>query len=569
MKKESSFWGKTIQNGLIGGAVSLLLCLIGMVIAFKVTYIIAGIITMAQIFVFAPLLLDSYMSVKQASSSKVVTLLAVGALAGFLGGVVLAVPIIINQFVDLRAVLINFSPALVSLLTFNLPLVPGIIVLLIVSAVVGLVGTGIFLLPSRLRSAVVTGALIVVFLGLFRDMIVTVVTRWGPVENIFIWIFAQTGLSLLGAIVVFVLVGVLVYWRTNPNKKPIVVLRTPRQQRAVRWGWMAFLGVIVLTLPLILGSYFSEIFDNVGIYILMGLGLHIVVGFAGLLDLGYVAFYAIGAYTLGVLTTTEAVGIAHLTFWEALPIALIVAVFAGVVLGLPILRLRGDYLAIVTLGFGEIIRILVLSDWLKPILGGSEGIQRIAQPTIGNFVFNTQQELYYLILVGIIIAGFISVRLKDSHLGRSWMALREDEDVAEAMGINKVITKLLAFGMGALFSGLGGVLFATKVGSVYPQSFSFIVSINILSLIIIGGMGSIPGVFVGGLVLVGLPLLLSQFAEFRYFIYGAALVYMMLSRPEGLVPESRRRLELHEETVEEPLVEPATVLKTPGELGGK
>jgi branched-chain amino acid transport system permease protein len=294
-----------------------------------------------------------------------------------------------------------------------------------------------------------------------------------------------------------------------------------------------------------------------------------VVGFAGLLDLGYVAFYAIGAYTLGVLTTTEAVGIIHLTFWEALPVALVVAVFAGVVLGLPILRLRGDYLAIVTLGFGEIIRILVLSDWLKPLLGGSEGIQRIAKPTIGPFVFDTQAKLFYLILVGIIIAGFISIRLKDSHLGRSWMALREDEDVAEAMGINKVITKLLAFGMGALFSGLGGVLFATKIGSVYPQSFSFIVSINILSLIIIGGMGSIPGVFVGGLVLVGLPLLLSQFADFRYFIYGAALVYMMLARPEGLVPESRRRLELHEEKTEEPSVEPATVIKTPGELGGK
>jgi branched-chain amino acid transport system permease protein len=396
-------------------------------------------------------------------------------------------------------------------------------------------------------------------------MIVTVVTRWGPVQYILPYLFAQSGLTIPGAIVVFILVGALVYWRTSPNKKPIVVLRNPRQQRMFRWGWMAILGLLVLFIPAILGSYFSEIFDNVGIYILMGLGLNIVVGFAGLLDLGYVAFYAIGAYTLGVLTTTEAVGIIHLTFWEALPIALVVAVFAGVVLGLPILRLRGDYLAIVTLGFGEIIRILVLSDWLKPILGGSEGIQRIAKPTIGPFVFDTQQKLYYLILVGILIAGFISIRLKDSHLGRSWMALREDEDVAEAMGINKVITKLLAFGMGALFSGLGGVLFATKIGSVYPQSFSFIVSINILSLIIIGGMGSIPGVFVGGLVLVGMPLLLSQFADFRYFIYGAALVYMMLARPEGLVPESRRRLELHPEILEEP----ATVLKTPGELGGK
>jgi branched-chain amino acid transport system permease protein len=167
--------------------------------------------------------------------------------------------------------------------------------------------------------------------------------------------------------------------------------------------------------------------------------------------------------------------------------------------------------------------------------------------------------------VFIIIAGFISIRLKDSHLGRSWMALREDEDVAEAMGINKVVTKLLAFAMGALFSGLGGVLFATKVGSIYPQSFSFIVSINILSLIIVGGMGSIPGVFVGGLALVGLPLLLSQFADFRYLIYGAVLVVMMLQRPEGLAPEARRRLELHEDEAGPGLPEEAqTVMKTPG-----
>jgi hypothetical protein len=193
MKKETSFWVKAIQNGLIGGAVSLLLCLIGMVMAFKATYIISGVITMAQIFVFAPILLEGYMSVKQAPSTKVFTLLAVGALAGFLGGVVLAFPIVLNQFIDIRSVLVNFSPALISLLTFNLPLVPGMIVLLVVSAAVGMIGTGIFLLPSRIRRAVVTAALTIVFLGLFRDMIVTVVTRWGPVQYILPYLFAQSG----------------------------------------------------------------------------------------------------------------------------------------------------------------------------------------------------------------------------------------------------------------------------------------------------------------------------------------------------------------------------------------
>jgi branched-chain amino acid transport system permease protein len=370
-------------------------------------------------------------------------------------------------------------------------------------------------------------------------------------------------------VALFVIIGGLAYWSKMRVRKPVVNKRSPRQQRIYRWGTIGVIAVVALVLPLILVPWLPETLDNIGIYILMGLGLNIVVGFAGLLDLGYVAFYAIGAYTLGVLTTSEAVGLLHISFWLATPIALVVAVAAGVILGLPILRLRGDYLAIVTLGFGEIIRIVVLSDWLKPILGGSEGIQRIGNPTIGSLILQNPKQLYYIIIVAILLAGFIATRLKDSHLGRSWMALREDEDVAEAMGINKVVTKLLAFGMGALFSGLGGAIFATKIGSVYPQSFSFIVSINILSLIIIGGLGSIPGVFVGGFVLVGLPSLLSQFADFQPLIYGAVLVIMMLRKPEGLAPEARRRLELRgEEAGPDPQNEPQSMAGNPGRAGG-
>jgi len=288
-----------------------------------------------------------------------------------------------------------------------------------------------------------------------------------------------------------------------------------------------------------------------------------VVGFAGLLDLGYVAFFAIGAYTMGVLTSPE-LAATPLTYWQALPFALGVAVLSGFVLGLPVLKMRGDYLAIVTLGFGEIVRLLVLSDWLRPWLGGTQGIQHIAHPVIGPLDFGSQQMLYYVILAGIVITTFIATRLKDSRLGRSWMALREDEDVAKAMGINHVTTKLLAFMSGAFFAGLGGTLFAAKLSSAYPQSFQFLVSINVVSLIIIGGMGSIPGVLVGGLVLMGLPEILREFAEYRYLVYGALLVAMMLTRPEGLVPEARRRLELHEEKELAPLEEPQPVLKNPG-----
>jgi len=568
MEKKSD-WVKLVKNGIIGGGLSVLLSVIGLVQAFESSYVISGVITMGQIFALSPILFECYLSVRKASTKNTLAALSVGGLVGFVGAAVLAIFVGISHVINIRNVLINVSPDLLSLLTFRLPMAIGLLVLLGVGVIIGVISAAVLSLPARFRNALTQAILYVILLGLFRDLIFTVIIRWGFVQYAFLWLYAQSGLSIPGAIFVFIVVGGLTYWRLGRVKKETPVKRTKQQQSIYQWGTRAIIAIVVLSLPLVLGSYFSEILDNVGIYVLMGLGLNIVVGFAGLLDLGYVAFYAIGAYTLGVLTTTEAVGLLHLSFWAAIPFALVVAVLSGIILGLPVLRMRGDYLAIVTLGFGEIIRILVLSDWLKPHLGGSEGVQQIAQPTIGSFVFGDQQRLYYVILAGILIAGFIAVRLKDSHLGRSWMALREDEDVAQAMGINKVATKLLAFAMGALFSGLGGVLFATKIGSVYPQSFSFIVSINILSLIIIGGMGSIPGVFIGGLALVGLPLLLSQFTDFRYLIYGAALVAMMLYRPEGLAPEARRRLELHEDRVEVPHEEPATVLKTPGELGGK
>jgi branched-chain amino acid transport system permease protein len=286
--------------------------------------------------------------------------------------------------------------------------------------------------------------------------------------------------------------------------------------------------------------------------ILMGLGLNIVVGFAGLLDLGYVAFYAIGAYTVGVLTNlsgelTWAVG---LNFWLALPVAVALATFAGILLGIPVLNVRGDYLAIVTLGFGEIIRILALSDFLKPTIGGSQGIVNIPPPQFLQVLLNQPQTLYYVIVAGCLLALFIGRRLRDSRLGRSWKAMREDEDVAQAMGINLVATKLLAFATGAAFSGLSGSILAIKLGTIYPHSFALLISINVLALIIVGGMGSIPGVFVGSLLLVGLPELLREFAEYRLLIYGALLVVMMQVRPEGFWPEATHKRELHEATPE-------------------
>jgi branched-chain amino acid transport system permease protein len=541
----SRTWQSTLQLGLLGGGIALFLGLVGMVDAFSKRFIINGIITFGQILILGPILILSYMAVNRLKERNAASTLLHGAVAGLMGGAILVLFLLLGQALNLRTMFVNASPALYILINFGAPLPAGTVIPLAYGAAIGLLAGALYLLPVRLRGAIIQGILWVVILGLLRDLITTVVQQWGTVVVYLVWLFANSGLQVPGAIAVFILVVAGSYWN---HTRLAAAAGKPAVQRPVWLRWTITIGglVLMLFLPQILGLFFSDILVNVGLYILMALGLNIVVGYAGLLDLGYVAFFAIGAYTMGILTSPE---IAHigLSYWAALPIALFAAVAAGVILGLPVLRLRGDYLAIVTLGFGEIIRLLVLSDWLKPYLGGSQGIQGIARPAIGPWNFASPQQQYYLLLVFIGIAMFVAWRLKDSRLGRAWMAMREDEDVAQAMGINLISTKLLAFGTGALFSGLSGTIFAARLTSAYPSSFGFLVSINVLAVIIIGGLGSIPGVIVGGLVLVGFPELLREFAEFRLLVYGAVLVAMMLLRPEGLWPEARRRLELHDE----------------------
>jgi branched-chain amino acid transport system permease protein len=300
----------------------------------------------------------------------------------------------------------------------------------------------------------------------------------------------------------------------------------------------------------------SNILATVGLFMLMGIGLNIVVGYAGLLDLGYVAFFAVGAYSAALLTggttvesATESTvtSVAHLSFWVALPIVMIITGLAGVLVGAPVLRLRGDYLAIVTLGFGEIARVLAASDWLRPSLGGGSGITRIPDPNPFGFSFRDPKITYYVLAAMCLIAIYVSWRLVGSRTGRAWSAMREDEQVAEAMGVSIVGYKLRAFTTGAVLGGLAGAVFAARIGSVFPVSFDVQVSITVLALIILGGIGSLPGVVVGALVLVGLPELLREFGEFRLLIYGAVLVGVMILRPAGLIPNVRRSRELQEE----------------------
>jgi branched-chain amino acid transport system permease protein len=529
-------WQSVVRLGLLGGAIALFLCLVGIIEASNETPIISGVISLGQTMLLITVLFPAALAVRDVRSRQGgepprLWLVASGALASFVTAAMLALLVLIGNWLDLRAVFINASPELYEMLTFGLGIPAGLIVMLVVGAGVGALSGLVLSLEARYQQPIITG------LG----MIPIVAILWSA-------LFSGRGLSVVSAAVIFaVSAGASYFWQTSRTRvQTRLDTLPPRGQTVMHWSRRVLPVLLILALP-ILGSYPSEILDNVGIYILMGLGLNIVVGFAGLLDLGYVAFFAIGAYTMGVLTSPEMTWHnLHLGFWGALPIAVLMATLWGVILGIPVLGMRGDYLAIVTLGFGEIIRLLALSDALKPFIGGSNGITGVPKPSLGPIALNTPPTLYYLILAACLLAVFVSTRVKDSRLGRAWMALREDEDVAEAMGIDLVRTKLLAFATGAAFAGLGGAIFASKLTSIYPHSMQLLISINVLCVVIVGGIGSIPGVVVGAVFLIGLPEILREFAEYRMLMYGAALVIMMLVRPEGLVPEARRALELHE-----------------------
>ena len=296
------------------------------------------------------------------------------------------------------------------------------------------------------------------------------------------------------------------------------------------------ISVFALVFPFIFSMYQTNIMITGLIYIMLGLGLNIVVGLAGLLDLGYVAFYAVGAYSYALLNHHFGIG-----FWTALPIGAGVGVLFGVLLGFPVLRLRGDYLAIVTLGFGEIIR-LILENW-NAFSFGPSGIANIPRPSLFGIQLSLQNAtiyLYYLMILLVLFTIFVVNRLQDSRIGRAWIALREDEVACEAMGVDRRKTKLTAFALGATWAGMAGVIFAAKTTFINPASFTIWESIIILCIVVLGGMGSIIGVIVGALILILLPEYLRAFSEYRMLIFGGMLVLMMVFRPGGIVSDVRR-----------------------------
>lgn len=543
--------------GLIGGFIAVLVGAIGMLEAFQSREVVQPFLTFSTVSLLVIAMLLGYLAGRRPppleGEPPVQTgpgnLLA-GGTAGATAGLVLGVFAALAQAVNLRPVFPNVTPGMVRLLTFDQGVGAGLAILFMGGLVVGALGAGLAIAPARWQRALSNALLWVLVAGLFEDFIGQILTGF-KLRSVDRLVFnPRGGLSLLGTVILGVLVFGL-YWSLDPRRAAARtrLLEAPEERRRnLMLGGLAALVVALAILPSFLGPFVAEVLDLVGIFLLMGLGLNIVVGYAGLLDLGYVAFFAVGAYTTAILTSPLSPRWSpELVFWAAIPFVVLAAALAGIIVGTPVLRMRGDYLAIVTLGFGEIARLLFLSDWLRPFVNAARGITRIPNIPVGTIQLNTAPQLFYPIAAFSLLAAYVSWALYRSRIGRAWMAMREDEPVAEVMGINIVTTKLSAFIMGAILAGFGGALFAAKIGSVFPHSFNILVSITVLVLIIVGGMGNIPGVVVGSLLLVGIPNILREFEEYRLLMYGALLIFMMLYKPEGFLPSRQRARELHQD----------------------
>jgi len=548
--------GHAARVGLIGGVTVVFVAAIGMVEQFD-SRALVGPLSLGYTVLFLVPLGFGYLAGGPppqlegfSAPAKGVRNLLAGLLTGALIGAVLGAFVALVGNFDVRDILTNVSPELVRILTFDRGLVGGAALMLVVFAVLSLAGGAAHLLDARWRRPLLDAILWVLLLGML-EALVTQVLRGARISGVGSQLYGPSGeLRVPAAIVVAIAVYALSFAiraRRGSVRARLERMAQPDRRRAAA-ATLVVIVVALAVLPRILGVFLTEVLNIAGIFLLMALGLNIVVGLAGLLDLGYVAFFAVGAYTTAVLTAPASPAISpELTFWLALPLVILAAAFAGILVGTPVLRMRGDYLAIVTLGFGEIARILFLSDWFKPIFGGALGIIGIPDIAIGPLVIRGPQLFFYAVFAFVLIAAYMSYAVQDSRMGRAWMAMREDESVAEAMGVNIVAAKLWAFIIGAVLASFAGALFAVKIGSVFPHSFEVFVSFTVLIIIIVGGMASVPGVVLGALVLVGLPELLREFEQYRFLIYGVLLIFMMLKRPEGFIPSRRRARELHEE----------------------
>jgi len=528
--------------------------------------VVAGVVRLGAVMLLAVPLIAGYRAAllpREASASRLVAWQRVllGLVVGLIAGAVLGIFVLIASAVDVRGVLVRISPPLLEFLSFGLQAAPALLAITGIGGLTGALGALLLVSPVRVRNAVTSALIAVLFMSMIEPLLRPRLEQL-DYTAISDFVYKSHGLTEAAAILFFVVGAVAaILWQPANDvvRRTVDAAPVESRHRIRRWA-IGVLVVAVLILPQVSGTFLAQVAVLVGLYMLLALGLNIVVGYAGLLDLGYVAFFAVGAYLTALLTSpNSSLGIG-LPFFVALPIVMLGAGMTGLLIGAPVLRLRGDYLAIVTLGFGEIARVLFESDALQPWLGGVQGILGIPSPfppridlDLGTMhIFATgPQVLYYPIFAFCAVAAVFAYRLSNSRIGRAWNAMREDESVAEATGVSTVNYKLLAFALGATTGCLSGALFAVQLGSVFPGSFDVFVSITVLAVIILGGMGSIPGVILGAIVLIGLPELLREFVEYRVLVYGGVLVAMMLLRPEGLIPNRNRQRELHEADSEE------------------
>jgi branched-chain amino acid transport system permease protein len=619
-------WRKVAFWGGMGGLVAVFIAAIGMAEAFDGRMVVDPWLSLGyMLLITIPIAVGfgvnrrvALEGVEQAPYGRLEV--AAGAVAGGIAGAVVGGFILLIDTFDLRSILINVTPTLIDLLTFGKGAVRGVFLALGIGLVLGALGGAIHMLPARTRALAFRALLWILVVG-FVELLVGNMLREIGLKAVDDFLFnpdrTMPWYSALTVAVAVVVASVVLRGRTQAVRTGFAAMPQARRRRI---GFLVAGAAVVfgMVVPANFGPLLNEILATVGLFMLMGLGLNIVVGYAGLLDLGYVAFFAVGAYSTAILVSASSPKFTpELAFFAAVPFVILIAALAGLIVGTPVIRMRGDYLAIVTLAFGEIARLIFQADWLKDAFGGAQGIKidpavirtlfgyvlagvgtvavlvgglrwwaarsmarergehdsrvaagalvavlgviaiavGIAFPDFATWSARgvDTEQIFRFVLVLVVIAAFVSWRLEDSRVGRAWAAMREDEHVAEAMGINVVTAKLTAFVTGAVLAAFGGALFAIKIGTIFPTSFKIVQSIIILVIVIVGGMGSLRGVALGALVLIGVlggptqPGMLREFEEFKLLIYGVLLIVMMLKRPEGLLPTARRTRELHQE----------------------
>ena len=543
-------WKHALQVGAQLGLANFMLALVGILGMFNNRPIIVGVLTLGYATLGLVLATAGIVVARRHLFASAGQTVLAGAAAGLLAAAMVAILPIAMSLINLRTIFVALDSPLYKFLTFSRPtLAEGVTALLLLGGGMAAAGALLVELPGWLRRPLTGGLVASGMAGLFQELIRPVLANARTTKPLHDLIYTYTGMKPQGAVLLFIVgaIATVLYNMIQPSLKARIAEMPAGSRRTLRVAALAVAFVLFALFPLYAGNFVGQVFLLVGLFMLMGMGLNIEVGLAGLLDLGFVAFYAVGAYVTALLTANDPHALAQLSWWEAMPIAVLCSVIVGVLFGVPVLKVRGDYLAVATMGLGEIVRVIVLSDAAAPLLAGAKGILSIPRPDFFGLELNTPVLMFYLALASSLVAAYVAWRLENSRLGRAWTAIRDDEDVAQALGINLINVKLLAY-------GLGRRLPASPARSSPPCSARSIPTASSSSSRSTSWRSSssaawaaCQGVALGSLVLIGLPEMLREFGEYRYLFYGLAIIAVMRLKPEGLWPSAAKRREIRAE----------------------